>query len=123
MTEMVGALLVPIIFLSLSDGWKKKGTFVAAEFLLSKMSGRLRWWFILFIELFALLFFTMILGYAAFLETVYKYRTLDVLGSLGEYFPSWPFQLSIAIGFMMLAVRHLLTIIFHVKGYHNADSR
>ena len=64
-SEWVALLMLPIVYFSVAYGWKIPNTFVAADFLLVKMRGKLRLGMELFIQICALLFFAGLIAYGS----------------------------------------------------------
>jgi TRAP-type C4-dicarboxylate transport system permease small subunit len=119
MREWVGLLLVPLSFLGMAYGWREAGTFVAAEFLIVRMRGRLRWALEVLIQVCALIFAGFLI-YGGLTSTLWAYRTMDVWGSYGDLISTWPFKASIFIGGLLLGVYPFLDIIKLCRKGENA---
>ncbi|MFC1534105.1 TRAP transporter small permease [Thermodesulfobacteriota bacterium] len=116
MHELVGLILVPITFLSFAYGWRNRGTFIAAEFLLLRMKGRPRWVMELIIQLSALFLFALILGYGGLIDSVWAYKVGQTRGPYGFFIPTWPFISSISLGCLLMIGRVILQIRKLIKG-------
>ena len=118
--EWVGISLVPITYLALAYGWSKKGTFVAARFLLVRMKGKIRQATEIFIQLCTLLIFAGLLGYGSlvgFTGTFWAYEHKEVYGTFGGFvIITWPFKVAVVFGFLLMAISIILNIIMLCRG-------
>jgi TRAP-type C4-dicarboxylate transport system permease small subunit len=115
MADLVGFLLVPIAGLGLAYGWRNRGTFVAAEFLLLRLKGKPRWGLEFFIQI-AALFFAIAVGCGSLADTIWSYRINQLGGTPAFWLATWPFKASIALGCLLMAIRIILQIIKQVQG-------
>ncbi len=116
MNELVGAALVPITYLTMAYGWRKKGTFITIEIVMMKLKGRLRWAMELLIQLIALGLFCGPLVYAAMLETIHSYQMKGSVGTLAFLVTEWPFIATIAAGTFLMIIGVFLGLIRHFRG-------
>jgi len=116
MREIVGLMLVPITYLCAAYSWRHRGTFIAAEFLLIKMKGKVRLWTEITIQLLTLIFFCFILTYSAVLGALQAYDTGEAAGTFGMYVVVWPFRICVIIGLIMMGVRVILQVMKLLQG-------
>ena len=116
MKEIVGALLVPISFFCLAWGWRTKGTFVTADFLLTKMKGKLRRGVELFIQIVALFLFAIAITYASVFSTIRSYNSGEAMNVVYLWLPVWPFRACLLVGFFLMIVRVVIELDKFVRG-------
>ena len=110
----VGALMVPLIYLSLSFAWYKKG-YIVVDIVQGRLKGRLLWGFQFAFLLVTLLGFTLVLFYGAIPQTIYTYIRATLLGEPGYQTPEWAWQVTIVIGTLLLAIRNILDMVRMVR--------
>lgn len=112
--KFTGAMIVPLIYLSLSYAWYK-GSYVVVNVIQDKLRGRLLWGFQFAILLVTMIGFALVIFYGATLETIQVYVTRGTVGEPGYLIPKWPWEATIVIGTLLLAVRNTLDLIRMVK--------
>lgn len=118
--EIAALLIVPMTFLSASYGWRTEGTFVAAEFVLIRMKGKIRKVMVCFIQFCALFFYALLMAYGNLFGKnglLWSYNYHEVSGAYGGFsIIVWPFKASVVLGLLIMSVRIVLEIIKLCRG-------
>ena len=111
----VGALLVPLIYLSLSYAWYKRG-YVVVDIVQVRLKGKVLWGFQFAFLLVTLLLFVLLIFYGAFLETIDSYIIREIIGETGSVTTSgWLWKATIVIGVLLMAIRNILDMVRMVR--------
>jgi len=111
--EYVGAMLVPLIYLSLSYAWYKKG-YIVLDIIQIRLKGGVLWGCQFAFLLLTLAFFIAIF-YGAFRGTIYSYLAAVDIGEIGLKSPKWVWQMTIPAGTFLMAIRNILDLLRMVK--------
>ena len=131
MHHIIAVAMVPMAYLGLGYAWRTKGTFVAANVLLDKLTGKPRWLLEIFFHLVALIPLAGVIGYFSLLKTIWSYRNNDMIGGADLLFISWPIRASIVVGCFLLGVSVSISLIrllidhdrYHAKERKQGDRK
>ena len=113
--SFVGALFVPLIYLGLSYAWYKRG-YIVVDAVQVRLKGRVLWGFQFAFLLVTLLLFVVWMVYGAFLATTYSYLHEVRIGEVEVFTtPRWPWQATIVIGMLLMAIRNILDLVRMVR--------
>ena len=110
----VGALLVPLIYLSLSYAWYKRG-YIVVDILQVRLKGRALWGFQFAFLLLTLVLFSLLIFYGAVMDTIDSYIAGGLIGEIGYKAPEWPWKATIVIGTLLMAIRNILDMVRMVR--------
>ena len=121
MVYIVALLVVPIAYFPLAYGWRSKGTFVAATFLLDKIGAKARWVLELLYQLIALIALAGLIGYASVIQTIWAININHRAGAIDFNIVTWPFRVTMIIGCCLLFIRIIIGLIKHLRGEEWAE--
>jgi TRAP-type C4-dicarboxylate transport system permease small subunit len=116
MAYVVALLVVPIAYFPLAYGWRSKGTFVAATFLLDKVGAKTRWVLELLYQLIALVALAGLIGYASIIQTMWAIDINHRAGAIDFNIVTWPFRATMIVSCSLLFIRIIIGLIKHMRG-------
>jgi TRAP-type C4-dicarboxylate transport system permease small subunit len=111
MWEIVGALMIPMIFLVMAYGWRTGTTFLDVRFISDKLGRKYNVFLVYLNHLIGIFIFGGILGYANYMDTFWALRTYDSIGSYSTAVPTWPLRVIICFSCFLLILRIVVDLI------------
>jgi TRAP-type C4-dicarboxylate transport system permease small subunit len=116
MWEIVGALMIPMIFLVMAYGWRTGTTFLDVRFISDKLGPKYNAFLVYLNHIIGIFIFGGIMGYANYKDTFWALDTKDAIGAYSTAVPTWPLRIIISFSCLLLIIRcatDLIKIISH----------
>jgi TRAP-type C4-dicarboxylate transport system permease small subunit len=105
MWEIVGALMIPMVFLCIAYGWRTGTTFLDVRFVSDKLGPKYNAFLVYANHLIGIFIFGGIMAYANFKDTFWALDTFDAIGSYSTAVPTWPLRVIMCFSCSLLIVR------------------